>query len=154
MLAGNCSRIAACLASINWSGFWRSKLIPLYARPLSGAPVRLPESDEKLDGGYVVALNGRSSVIEVIFPEPISTPTLTSQREVFGEQKVADAAGVGTYEKNQNTTGLNCGGWAFVHVSGGLEPMSWRCEGGSVTALKSESERPQKPTTDQRELCH
>jgi hypothetical protein len=58
----------------------------------------------------------------VTFPELISTPTLTSKREMFGVQKVADAIGVGTYEKNQNTTGLNCAGWLLVHVSGGLEP--------------------------------
>lgn len=129
MLAGSCNRIAACLASINWSGLCKSKLIPLYARPLSGAPVTFAERDEKLDGGDAVALNGRSSVMAVIFPELISAPTLTSQREICGEQNVADATGVGTYEKNQNTTGLNCGGWTFVHVSGGLEPINGRREG-------------------------
>jgi hypothetical protein len=102
---GSCRSVAFALATTNWSAAVRLKAIPLYARPLSGAPVTLPERDAN---GEVLELKGFISVTEVRLLVAISTETATSQREMTGAQWVADPwGGLELYVKNQNTIGRN-----------------------------------------------
>jgi hypothetical protein len=80
------------------------KSIPLYARPFNGSPVRLPDIDEKLDDD---ASKGFSWCTFVTFPLAKSNVTAASHSEIAGLQIVAEDWAVGTYVKNQNTTGWN-----------------------------------------------
>jgi hypothetical protein len=88
----------------NLSGFESVKLIPLYARPLSGDPVKLPDNEEKRD---IDESNCFSLCTFVTFPLPRSSVTVASHSEIAGLQIVADDLGVGMYVKNQKTTGWN-----------------------------------------------
>src|ERR1700691_4074702 len=81
---GNCRSVAFCRAITNWSAPVKLNWIPLYARPLSGAPVTLPDSDA--NGDVLLALSGLISLTEVRLPVAISTVTATSQREMAGAQ--------------------------------------------------------------------
>lgn len=113
---GSCRSVAFARATTNWSAAVRLKAIPLYARPLSGAPVTLPERDAN---GEVLELKGLISVTDVRLLVAISTETATSQRAMAGAQWVADPlGGLELNVKNQNTMGRNKSGVPVFPQSG------------------------------------